>query len=45
MKSELRRRAVERLPAGKQTGILTHFQTRVKKKTNKKNSPQRTQRI
>jgi len=33
-----------RLPAGKYTGILTHFQTKVNKKTDKKNSPQRTQK-
>ncbi|MBA7705771.1 hypothetical protein ES703_114610 [subsurface metagenome] len=32
-------------PSGKHAGILTHFQTKVNKKTNKKNSPQRTQRF
>jgi len=33
-----------RLPADKHAGILTEIQTKVKKKTNKKNSPQRSLR-
>jgi len=32
----LRLRAVYRLPAGKQAGILTYFQTKVNEKANKK---------
>jgi len=36
MKSELRLLAGYRLPFGKHTGILTHFQTKVNKKTTKK---------
>jgi len=32
MKSELRPRAAYRLPAGKHTGILTYFQTKINKK-------------